>query len=168
MTVGQALEDVDAATRAWFGVADELSGAIDRMLGEEDESPTGVSDLSEDEVANVRACQLALMMLHLAVLADIALVQRLETLNENVTLGDLLGWPSADPEQLEAAAFGHSFRGSQGFVPLLALGTDDGEEPTPTEPIDEPPPETDDEGGIAATRVDDDDEPPAPQVEVGA
>jgi hypothetical protein len=125
MTAGEAIGTVETATEQWFGVADALEEAVDRAV-------TGlvVEDMDDraDIESELRACQSALMLLHLAVLNEIALVQPLEAVREDVRLSDLPGWPQAEVAHLVDVAFGESGARGIGLVALLSAGTDDGSE----------------------------------------
>jgi len=108
----QVLESVEQATENWFAVTDGFEAALDSML-----------ESQPDSESEVRACQSALMLLHTAVMNEIALLQPLELVVGNPRIADVPEWPSQEDARLEDAAFG-----SGGLVALLNLGTDDGKE----------------------------------------
>ena len=118
LTVQEAVSQVEAATIAWFSVADSVDGACDAWVAEHP------GDASE-----IRACQSALMLLQLAVVNELALVQRLETIVGTTALRAVPGWPTDDPARLEALAFRPGGQRDAGLIALLYAGTDDGPEP---------------------------------------
>jgi hypothetical protein len=115
LRVGEALARVEEATTHWFAVADELEGALDDVLERRPENES-----------EVRACQSALMLLHTAVMNEVALVQPLELVDGDQRLADTPDWPAAEDAVLEEVAFG---RGD--LVALLYIGTDDDPGPEP-------------------------------------
>jgi hypothetical protein len=110
--VDLVLESVEQATVNWFEVADGLEAALDSMV-----------ESQPDSESEIRACQSALMLLHTAVMNEIALLQPLELVVGNPRITDVPEWPSEDDARLEDAAFGRG-----GLVALLNLGTDDDKE----------------------------------------
>jgi hypothetical protein len=130
-TAGDAIDAVETAAEAWFDVADTLDGAIDEAIA--------VADvLDQDVVSELRACQSALMLLHLAVLEELALVQPLEVVSEDLLLAAVPGWPGTEVAGLLDVAFGGAGASGTGLVALLSSGTDDG--PWTSPPVATPPP----------------------------
>jgi hypothetical protein len=124
-TVGEAIGSVEAAANSWFAVADALEAGIDLairdvVLVDLDDQPEVLSEL--------RACQSALMLLHIAVINELALVQPLEALGGDTQLQDVVPWASVDASAhlIEVAL------SERGLVSLLYAGTDDEDYPDGT------------------------------------
>ncbi|MFI4971091.1 MAG: hypothetical protein ACHP7H_00310 [Hyphomicrobiales bacterium] len=121
LTVGGAIAAVELATENWFEAADDLEAAIDESIDALLVEFAGQDDVAQfDAQSEFRASQSALMLLHVAVMNEIALLQPLEGEKEDLLVREVEGWPNDERAELESIALG-----DRGLVYLLFAGTDD-------------------------------------------
>lgn len=113
LTVSEALGTVEVAVSAWTSVADDVEAQLD---AEARVAPP-------EGQAGARVRQGALMMLHIAVMNEVALVRPLELVAGDTLVVEVPDWPTEQAAHLYDAAFGAP--GEPGLVELLTIGTDD-------------------------------------------